>query len=177
MGGGGGVGGFNVTGSLGFGGTAGGTIGVGLGGSGGSGGSAMKVTAGLVGIASTDGDRSGAILAQSIGGGGGAGAFNISAGIAAAGTGAGSLNIGLGGTGGTAGHGGEVALTVVGHALTDGVQSDGIVAQSVAAAAARVDLIFGRHCGRRYGCRPGRIRPRRTGRGRRQRQRGYAQRQ
>ena len=131
VGGGGGVGGFNVTGGLGFGGTAGGTIGIGLGGSGGSGGSAMKVTAALTGVASTDGDRSTAILAQSIGGGGGAGGFNIAAGIAAAGTGAGSLNIGLGGTGGTAGHGGEVALTVVGRALTDGFDSDGIVAQSV----------------------------------------------
>ncbi len=131
VGGGGGTGGFNVTGSLGFGGTAGGTIGVGLGGSGGSGGSAMKVTASLTGIATTGGDRSGAILAQSVGGGGGAGGFNITGGIAGANTGAGSLNIGLGGTGGTAGHGGEVALTVVGHASTDGVDSDGIIAQSV----------------------------------------------
>ena len=131
IGGGGGVGGFNVTGGLGFGGTAAGTIGFGLGGSGGGGGSAMKVTAGLTGIASTSGDRSGAILAQSVGGGGGSGAFNISAGIAGAGTGAGTLNIGLGGSGGTAGHGGDVTLTVNGFALTYGVDSYGIVAQSV----------------------------------------------
>jgi hypothetical protein len=131
VGGGGGVGGFNVTGSLGFGGSAAGTIGIGLGGSGGSGGSAMKVTASLTGVATTSDDRSGAILAQSVGGGGGAGSFNITGGIAGAGTGAGTLNIGLGGSGGTAGHGGEVALTVVGHAITDGLQSDGIVAQSV----------------------------------------------
>jgi len=131
VGGGGGVGGFNVSGSMGFGGTAGGTIGIGLGGSGGSGGSAMKVTAGLVGAATTNDDRSGAILAQSIGGGGGSGAFNVTGGITYGGTGSGTLNIGLGGSGGTAGNGGEVKLGVVGYASTNGVQSDGIVAQSI----------------------------------------------
>ena len=131
IGGGGGVGGFNVTGSLGFAGTAAGTIGIGLGGSGGGGGSAMKVTAGLVGTATTGNDRSGAILAQSVGGGGGSGAFNVTGGITGAGTGSGTLNIGIGGSGGTAGHGGEVVLTVVGHARTVGAQSDGIVAQSI----------------------------------------------
>ena len=131
VGGGGGAGGFNVTGSIGIGGTAGGTIGVGLGGSGGSGGSAMAVTAGLTGNAITGGDRSGAILAQSVGGGGGAGGFNVTGGIAGAGTGAASLNVGLGGQGGTAGHAGAVTLTVVGAASTTGDFSDGIVAQSV----------------------------------------------
>ncbi|WP_185829160.1 autotransporter outer membrane beta-barrel domain-containing protein [Sphingomonas ginkgonis] len=131
VGGGGGIGGFNVTGTLGIGGTGGGTASIGLGGSGGSGGSAKKVTASLTGVASSGGDRSGAILAQSIGGGGGAGSFNISAGIAAGGTGAGTLNIGLGGSGGTAGVGGDIDLTVAGYAITDGMESDGIVAQSV----------------------------------------------
>ena len=131
IGGGGGVGGFNVTGSLGFGGTAAGTIGIGLGGSGGSGGSAMKVTADLVGVAATNDIRSGAILAQSVGGGGGSGAFNVTGGITGAGTGSGTLNIGLGGSGGTAGNGGEVILAVDGYAITNGVQSDGIVAQSI----------------------------------------------
>ncbi|GAA4035634.1 hypothetical protein GCM10022281_15070 [Sphingomonas rosea] len=131
IGGGGGTGGFNVTGTMGFGGTAGGTIGVGLGGSGGGGGSAMKVTAGLTGAATTGNDRSGAILAQSVGGGGGSGAFNVTGGITFGGTGSGTLNIGLGGSGGTAGNGGEVKLDVVGYASTNGVQSDGIVAQSI----------------------------------------------
>ena len=131
VGGGGGVGGFNVTGSLGFGGSGAGTIGIGLGGSGGLGGSASKVTATLTGVATTGDERSGAILAQSVGGGGGWGAFNVTGGIAGAGTGAGTLNIGLGGSGGAAGHAGAVDLTVVGHAFTDGLQSHGIVAQSV----------------------------------------------
>ena len=131
VGGGGGAGGFNVTGGLGFGGTAGGTIGVGLGGSGGGGGSALAVFADVTGNAITTGDRSGAILAQSVGGGGGAGAFNITGGIAAAGTGAASLNVGLGGTGGTAGNAGAVTLSVIGAASTTGDFSDGIVAQSV----------------------------------------------
>lgn len=131
VGGGGGVGGFNVTGSLGFGGTGAGAASFGLGGSGGSGGSAMKVTASLTGVADTFGKRSGGIVAQSIGGGGGTGGFDVSAGIAAAGTGAGALNIGLGGSGGTAGHGGDVSLAVIGHAVTGDEQSDGIIAQSI----------------------------------------------
>jgi hypothetical protein len=131
VGGGGGVGGFNVTGGLGFGGSAAGTIGFGLGGSGGGGGSAGMVTASLAGVATTGKFLSGAIVAQSIGGGGGTGSFNVTGGITGAGTGSGTLNIGVGGSGGTAGNGGEVLLNVAGMALTAGGHSAGIVAQSI----------------------------------------------
>ncbi|MFM5954268.1 MAG: hypothetical protein ACKOPE_08195 [Novosphingobium sp.] len=131
VGGGGGIGGFNIAGGLGFGGTTGGAISIGLGGSGGSGGSSGTVSADLTGSAITTGDRSTAVLAQSVGGGGGSGSFNVSGGIAGGGEGAGSMAIGLGGSGAKAGNATDVALTIIGRAETGGLQSAGIVAQSV----------------------------------------------
>lgn len=139
VGGGGGTGGFNVTAGLSFSGTGSGSIGVGLGGTGGGGGHASTVDATIVGDVVTEGDRSGAVLAQSVGGGGGSGGFNVSGDIAAAGTGAASVSIGLGGSGGTAGNAEAVTLSLTGAAQTgsgtdeddSGDYSDGIVAQSI----------------------------------------------
>ena len=51
----------------------------------------------------TEGKGSDGVLAQSIGGGGGAGGFNVAGGIAIGGTGAGTVNVGIGGSGGLGG--------------------------------------------------------------------------
>jgi len=139
IGGGGGAGGFNITAGLAFSGTGSGSIGVGLGGAGGDGGNADTVNATVTGNVVTKGDRSGAILAQSVGGGGGSGGFNVTGGIAASGVGAASVSIGIGGSGGSAGNAKAVTLNVIGAALTGeadedggrGQHSDGIVAQSI----------------------------------------------
>ena len=52
------------------------------------------------------------MLAQSIGGGGGAGGFDVAGGIAIGGTGAGTVNVGIGGSGGLGGSGEAVTLDV-----------------------------------------------------------------
>ena len=52
------------------------------------------------------------VLAQSIGGGGGAGGFNVAGGIAIGGTGAGTVNVGIGGSGGLGGDGEAVTLDI-----------------------------------------------------------------
>jgi hypothetical protein len=139
VGGGGGVGGFNVTAGMAFAGTGSGAIGVGLGGAGGDGGNAGTVDATVVGNVVTEGDRAGGVLAQSVGGGGGSGGFNITGGIAFAGTGSGAISVGLGGSGGSAGNALGVTLNVTGAVQTGegtedgdrGADSDGIVAQSL----------------------------------------------
>ncbi len=131
VGGGGGSGGFNVSGSIMGAGTGGGAVSVGLGGSGGGGGDGGTVNALVDGDVTTLGDRSNAIVAQSLGGGGGSGGFNVSGGIAAAGTGAGTVNVGLGGSGAGGGDGKRVTLGVTGRTGTAGDGSTAILAQSV----------------------------------------------
>jgi hypothetical protein len=131
VGGGGGAGGFNVSGNIV--GSGGGGIGlsVGLGGAGGTGGNASRVGGTVVGDVTTLGDQSSAIVAQSLGGGGGSGAFNISGGISANQAVSGSVNVGVGGSGGGGGWAGDVGLSVTGVTQTAGAHSDGILAQSV----------------------------------------------
>ncbi|MGY6531801.1 hypothetical protein [Glycocaulis sp.] len=130
VGGGGGNGGFNVSGAIGGGGTFGGAGAIGIGGAGGDGGAGGNVTASVSGVVTTQGDRSAAVIAQSLGGGGGNGGFNVSAGIGAAGSYGGSLNIGVGGAGGGGGHAGNVTLSAL-DIFTSGDQSGGFLAQSV----------------------------------------------
>ena len=131
VGGGGGAGGFNVSGNIV--GSGGGGIGlsVGLGGAGGTGGNAVRVTATVNGDVTTLGAQSDAIVAQSLGGGGGAGAFNISGGISANAQISGAINVGVGGSGGGGGNAGHTTLNVTGTTQTAGRDSDGILAQSV----------------------------------------------
>ncbi len=95
------------------------------------GGNASSVGVISSGIVQTQGDNSAAIVAQSIGGGGGAGGFAINAGLK---TQSGLSNIGLavGSAGGEAGNGLGVTVNSTGASLiTHGAQSDGILAQSV----------------------------------------------
>ena len=131
VGGGGGSGGFNISGNIVGSGGGGVGLSVGLGGAGGTGGNAVRVTATVNGDVTTLGEQSDAIVAQSLGGGGGSGAFNISGGISANAQVSGSVNVGIGGSGGGGGNSGHVTLNVTGTTQTAGRDSDGILAQSV----------------------------------------------
>lgn len=127
-GGGGGNGGFNVSGALG-GAVA---VSVGLGGTGGDGGDGGNVTVvangdGTVGkLIETNGNGAHGILAQSVGGGGGNGGFSASVALAA-----GSAGVSLGADGGGGGVGGTVNLTNYDNIDTYGDNSFGAFAQSV----------------------------------------------
>jgi len=139
LGGGGGAGGFNVAGSVTGAGTGSGSINFGLGGSGGAGGNAGAVNLSVTGAQITSGQYAAitagkgavAITAQSVGGGGGAGGFNVAGGISAAGTGAGNISVGLGGTGGDGGNAGAVLADIIGSIDTSGEDATGLLAQSV----------------------------------------------
>ena len=139
IGGGGGNGGFSVTGTF----TTGAAgIGVSIGGFGDGGGSAGSVTINSYGLSSaaldsptpgvvtleTDGLQSNGILAQSIGGGGGNGGFSGAAGVALQGGGGG---VTLGGFGGGGGDGQSVTVNSYNNILTKGDKSNGILAQSI----------------------------------------------
>ena len=138
VGGGGGNGGFSVTGGI----SGSATFNAAIGGGGGTGGSASTVTLnngaqGSNANIGTFGEHSNGIVAQSLGGGGGNGGFTVGAGIA---SGA-AVNLGVGGSGGTGANGGNVTVTSYGNVQT-GLQSedqsttadfaDAILAQSVA---------------------------------------------
>ena len=131
IGGGGGNGGFNVSATASGAGTAAGAINVGLGGQGGGAGNGGIVDVALDATVTTSGQSSTGVLAQSVGGSGGNGGFNVSAGIVGGGTAAGSIDVGLGGNGGTAANAASVTLTSQQMVFTDGQNSTGIVAQSI----------------------------------------------
>ncbi len=135
IGGGGGNGGGSVTGTMPV--TVQGKaslgIGVALGGSGGVGGAGGAVNTTNEANIDTDGARSHALVAQSVGGGGGtggyAGSFTISPNL----ENSASVSVALGGSGGTGGAGGAVTVsTVAGVELkTEGADAFGVLAQSV----------------------------------------------
>ncbi len=152
---GGGNGGVNVSGAVSFA-SAGASYsaGIGVGGFGGSGGDADDVQASVTGDVLATGvgrdeilldtetgelyrileDGSHGIVAQSIGGGGGNGAVNISGGIAASNApgGSGSVILGVGGFGGDGGNAGNVDMTVTNSWTTAiGDNRSAILAQSV----------------------------------------------
>jgi uncharacterized protein YhjY with autotransporter beta-barrel domain len=131
IGGGGGNGGYNVTAIASGGGSGSGTVGVGLGGSGGGGGDAGAVTVSTTGNIETKGQKSGGILAQSVGGGGGNGSYNVTVSGSGAGTGSGAVAVGLGGSGAGGGNASTVDLTVRNSVTTTLSDSSGIIAQSV----------------------------------------------
>ncbi len=131
IGGGGGNGGFNVTAGVAGAGAGGGAVTVGLGGDGSGGGIGQSVTGRVTGTVSTGGADSTAVLAQSVGGGGGNGAFNVSASLAGAGVASGAVSVGLGGDAGTGSTGGTVNLTTTNTIVTVGDRSSGVVAQSI----------------------------------------------
>ncbi|RUU42118.1 autotransporter outer membrane beta-barrel domain-containing protein [Mesorhizobium sp. Primo-A] len=117
VGGGGGNGGFSLNG-------AGLVAAVSIGGKAGTASDAKAVTVGInSGLIHTLGDRSTGIIAQSIGGGGGNGGGTASAGLGA--------NVTIGGKGGGGGTGWTVDVTNGAAVHTEGVQSHGILAQSI----------------------------------------------
>ena len=123
VGGGGGAGGASFSGSLG----AGTTISMGFGGDGGSGGIGEAVDVYNAATVSTSGAQSHAILAQSVGGGGGAGGLSIAGGATAFG----GLTFAIGGDGGSGNDAGDVTVSNSGLIETLGEYSYGIFAQSV----------------------------------------------
>ena len=132
VGGGGGSGGMNVSGNIAAGLGAGSLgISVGVGGAGGGGGDGGQVTAGLIGDVTTGGADSDGIVAQSVGGGGGGGGLNVSAGLSVSGGTSGAIGVGVGGNGGLGGDAANATLTVTGTTRTAGLNSDGIIVQSV----------------------------------------------
>ena len=131
VGGGGGSGAFNITGSIGAAGTVGGALSVGVGGSGGLGGTGGSATGTSGGTVWTHGNQSGGLLVQSVGGGGGNGAFNISGSIGGGGVVGGAVSVGVGGAGGLGGNGGTVNGSALGTVVTEGFQSTGVTVQSL----------------------------------------------
>ena len=130
VGGGGGNGGFSVSGNLSAGPDAGAAVG-GRGGSGGNGGTVNATNTGS--ITTTGGTQANALQAQSIGGGGGNGGWSVAGDFGAQ---TGSLSIGIGGSGGAGGNGGLVTVnngtsTSAGTIATYGLYSNGVLAQSV----------------------------------------------
>ncbi|MCL6414642.1 hypothetical protein MIB92_03175 [Aestuariirhabdus sp. Z084] len=135
--GGGGSGGVNITGTVTGSFEDSGALAVGVGGSGGGGGHAGAVVSEINGGVATFGDRSSAIVAQSLGGGGGTGGVNITGGLNVSTEGRGALfGLGVGGAGGAAGHGGEVDTRVTttesySQIRAEGANASAVVAQSI----------------------------------------------
>ena len=128
IGGSGGNGGFGIAASI-----AGGTsVNLAFGGDGSSGSYGGNVAVGsesqsIEGFITTYGDRSYGILAQSLGGGGGNGGAAISGDL----LGPGAITLGFGGDAGNGSYGGTVEVYTNSSIHTKGVQSHGILAQSV----------------------------------------------
>ncbi|WP_323760504.1 autotransporter outer membrane beta-barrel domain-containing protein [Maricaulis sp.] len=136
--GGGGAGGFNVTGGIAVARGQAGALGFGLGGFGGGGGNASLVEAHLNGGITTIGDDAFGLVIQSVGGGGGAGGFNVTGGVnLSTGSNTAGINAGIGGFGGAGGNGGVVTASSTGVVFTNGVDADGVLAQSVGGAGGR----------------------------------------
>ena len=122
VGGGGGNGGFALSGS---GGAFAGSVGIG--GNGATGGDGSSVAATNQGAIGTDGVNAHGIFAQSVGGGGGSGGYSI----AISGGLGGAAALSLGGKGGSGGNAGTVNTTTTGMITTAGDRSYGVLAQSV----------------------------------------------
>jgi len=135
LGGGGGNGGINVSGAVNLSQENGGAATLGLGGFGGGGGNGGAVES-IVRVADDDsittrGDRSMAVLAQSVGGGGGTGGMNVSGSVNLTGKGGAAVALGVGGFGGAGGDASSVTLDVIGSVNTFGDRSHGLMAQSL----------------------------------------------
>jgi len=130
VGGGGGTGGFTVSGDLTVG-TQSIAIGAGLGGRGGTGGDAGDVEVTVDGLTWTTGDGARGVYAQSIGGGGGDGGWAGSLGGSVSSQQSVVLEANIGGWAGTAGDAGDVTVISDGQILTEGKDAHAIFAQSV----------------------------------------------
>ncbi len=123
IGGGGGNGGFSVSGAIGS--TYSG--GVGIGGAAGDGSTSDDVSVNSVGNISTQGTYAHSIFAQSVGGGGGSGGSTVAVGLGATA----GVGVGIGGSGGTGQNAGDVTITSQGNLSTNDTGSHGILAQSI----------------------------------------------
>ena len=132
VGGGGGNGGMNISVAVAAAGTGAGGASVGLGGAAGTGGDGGTVQGTLTGNVLTEGDESGGVVVQSLGGGGGNGGMNVSATVTVAGKGSGGASVGIGGSGGNGGDANTATGTVVGNVTTKGDNSGGVLVQSAA---------------------------------------------
>jgi len=129
IGGGGGAGGMNISGGI----AMDGQLTAGIGGFGGGGGLGRDVTASVTADLFASGNRSRGLMVQSIGGGGGHGGINISGGLQADRQATEpSAVFGMGGNGGAGNRSGDVNVIQRGQILVDGVESAGILVQSVA---------------------------------------------
>ncbi len=120
VGGGGGDGGYAISASAGTG------VSVAIGGSAGAGGDGGEVEVTIDGSITTSGEKSYGVIAQSIGGGGGAGGFSVAGNYGGSG-----LNLGLGGSGGVGGVGKDVTVDITGSVATTGLGAHAVFAQSV----------------------------------------------
>jgi len=133
IGGGGGNGGINVSAGLNVSAKSGGSLGVGVGGFGGDAGQAGAASATITGRFTTAGDRSNAIVVQSIGGGGGNGGLNVTGQLGISTQGSNTQGaVGIGGFGGKGGTSGKATLIRNGDTITLGRGSSAILVQSVA---------------------------------------------
>jgi len=133
VGGGGGIGGMAISGTLGLG-ANNLDVSFAVGGKGGGGGTGKKVTVNNAGKITTEGENAFGIFAQSIGGGGGVGGASYSAeAIINRNQQGPNFNIGFafGGSGGSGGDGGAVDVTNRGSIETSGIAAHGIFAESV----------------------------------------------
>ncbi len=129
IGGGGGNGGFNISGGV----SLAGNLTIGVGGFGGGGGKGKAVAADVIADLFATGERSRGLLVQSVGGGGGAGGFNISGGLQPdSDAREPSATFGLGGSGGAGNISGDVVASQSGSIWVEGVSSIGALVQSVA---------------------------------------------
>ncbi|MFC4314442.1 hypothetical protein ACFPN2_35580 [Steroidobacter flavus] len=127
LGGGGGNGGFAVSGSISVGGTNG-NVGAAIGGDGAGGGSAQNVTVESSGTTiQTSGQRSYGLVAQSVGGGGGDGGFAVAGSITQGAT----ATFAMGGDGSGGGMGRDVHVESSTSITTFGNESHGLFAQSL----------------------------------------------
>jgi hypothetical protein len=123
VGGGGGNGGFAVSGAM----AGGAAVTIGLGGDAGTGAAGGLTVASSTGDFTTSGTGAYGFLVQSVGGGGGAGGFSG----ALSGAGAGAIGFSMGGSGGSGGTGGDAFLYQTGRTRTLGDNAIGLMAQSV----------------------------------------------
>lgn len=136
VGGGGGSGGTSIAGTFSGAGKGSGAVAIAVGGFGGDGGNAAAVTSDVQGGVLTVGDRSSAILTQSVGGGGGNGGVSVSGAVSFSKESGGALALGVGGFGGGGGDAAAVASTVAttetfSQVATQGQDAPAVVAQSI----------------------------------------------
>ena len=131
VGGGGGTGGFSISGAASASGKFGAALGGGWAGHGGAGGIGGGVSVDNGGDIATGGGKSRGVYAQSVGGGGGDGGWSLAGAFGFSGGKSANLSASVGGSGGVGNRGGTAKVTNAGTIATAGDQAEGILAQSI----------------------------------------------